>query len=89
MSLHGPSRSTLKSIVARYGPVVLSIYGAIGVSVAFRGYVYPRPLILLAVEPRYGMASDLAYFALAAAAVSAFSGARLRAEQALRKSEGI
>ena len=36
-------------IVERYGLVLLSVAGSIGVSLPLRGYVYPRPLALLAL----------------------------------------
>jgi PAS domain S-box-containing protein len=39
------------------------------------------------LEPTYGILSDAAMFVLAAVSVSAFSGAKLRAERALRESE--
>jgi PAS domain S-box-containing protein len=48
-SLAVVSRSTLKTIVYRYGPVVASVAAAVGVSIVLRGYLYPRPLILLAL----------------------------------------
>ena len=43
------TRSALKTTVYRYGPVVSSVAVALGVSFVFRGYVYPRPLVLLAL----------------------------------------
>lgn len=43
------SRSALKAVVFRYGPVVSSVAAALGVSVVLRPYVYPRPLVLLAL----------------------------------------
>ena len=43
------TRSALKTIAYRYGLVVTSVAVALGVSFVFRGYVYPRPLILLAL----------------------------------------
>ena len=43
------SRSALKTIVYRYCPVVSSVAAALGVSFVLRGYVYPRPLVLLAL----------------------------------------
>jgi PAS domain S-box-containing protein len=46
------------------------------------GIVFPE------LEPAYGLVSDAAMFALAAVTFSAFSGAKVRAELALRESEG-
>ena len=43
------SQSALKNIVYRYGAVVSSVAVAIGVSFLLPGYVYPRPLVLLAL----------------------------------------
>ncbi len=43
------SRSSLKTILYRYGIVVSSVAAALGVSVLLREYVYPRPMVLLAL----------------------------------------
>ena len=43
------SRSALKAVVFRYGPVVSSVVAALAVSLVLRAYVYPRPLVLLAL----------------------------------------
>jgi PAS domain S-box-containing protein len=43
------SRSALKAVVFRYGSVVSSVAAALGVSLVLRPYVYPRPLVLLAL----------------------------------------
>jgi two-component system cell cycle sensor histidine kinase/response regulator CckA len=116
-SLAVVSPSALKTIVYRYGAVVSSVALALGVSFVLRRYVYPRPLVLLALVlsiwgrgwgpglvgagfatvtvrlafpallPRYGTVSDAAMFTLAAVAFCAFSGAKMRAEAALRESE--
>jgi PAS domain S-box-containing protein len=43
------SRSGAISAVQRYGPVALSIAAAAGLSLLLRGYLYPRPLFLLAL----------------------------------------
>jgi two-component system cell cycle sensor histidine kinase/response regulator CckA len=43
------SPSALKTIVYRYGAVVSSVAVAVGVSFLLPGYVYPRPLVLLAL----------------------------------------
>jgi two-component system cell cycle sensor histidine kinase/response regulator CckA len=43
------SRSALKAVVFRYGPVVSSVAAALGVSLVLRPYMYPRPLVLLAL----------------------------------------
>jgi two-component system cell cycle sensor histidine kinase/response regulator CckA len=116
-SLAVVSRSALKTIVYRYGAVVSSVAVALGVSFVLRRYVYPRPLVLLALVlsiwgrgwgpglvgagfatvtvrlafpallPRYGTVSDSAMFLLAAVTFCAFSGAKVRAEAALRESE--
>ena len=97
--------------VQQYGPVALSLAAAAGLSLLLRGYVYPRPLFLLALVvsiwgrgfgpglvgaglatvivrflfpellPAYGLISDTTIFGLAAVAFSAFSGAKLRAEE--------
>ena len=42
-------RSALEAIAYRYFPVVASVAAALGVSFLLRGYVYPRPLVLLAL----------------------------------------
>src|SRR5438105_10051272 len=43
------SRSALKTILYRYGPVLLSVAAALVVSSVLRRYAYPRPLVLLAL----------------------------------------
>src|SRR5260370_41945664 len=43
------TRSALKRIVYRYGPVISGVAVALGVSFLLPGYVYPRPLVLLAL----------------------------------------
>jgi two-component system cell cycle sensor histidine kinase/response regulator CckA len=43
------SRTELRAAVYRYGSVIFSVAGAVLVSVVLRGYVYPRPLALLAL----------------------------------------
>src|SRR5882672_3427879 len=43
------SRSGAISAVQRYGPVALSIAAAAGLSLLLHGYLYPRPLFLLAL----------------------------------------
>ena len=48
-SLAVVSRSALKTIIYRYGAVVSSVAVALGVSFVLRPYVYPRPLVLLAL----------------------------------------
>ena len=48
-SLAVVSRSALKTIVYRYGVVVSSVAVALGVSFVLRRYVYPRPMVLLAL----------------------------------------
>ncbi len=42
-------RSALEAIAYRYVPVIASVAAALGVSYLLRGYVYPRPLVLLAL----------------------------------------
>ena len=42
-------RSALEAIAYRYVPVIASVAAALGVSFLLRGYVYPRPLVLLAL----------------------------------------
>ena len=42
-------RSALEAIAYRYVPVVASVAAALGVSSCCAGYVYPRPLVLLAL----------------------------------------
>jgi PAS domain S-box-containing protein len=48
-SLEVPSRSAATRTLQQYGLVVLSLIAALGLSLALRGYVYPRPLFILAL----------------------------------------
>jgi two-component system, cell cycle sensor histidine kinase and response regulator CckA len=67
------SRSALKAVGYRYGPVVLGVAAALGVSFALVGYVYPRPMILIALVVSIwgrGLAPGLVGAGLATVAVS-------------------
>ena len=70
-SLAGLSRLTGKA-VEQHGPVILSLVAAAGLSLLLRGYLYPRPLFLLALVLSiwgHGLGSGLVGAVLATVAV--------------------